>query len=66
VLEAIMAGFVAPVIAMILGLVVVAVFAVNAVVVRREDRHYSLIGVAPDGLSRRMRQLNGAHSRARI
>lgn len=62
-LEAVMAGFVVPFIALVLGMVVSAGIIVIAVAVRREDRRYSLIGVAPDRLSRGTRWLNGVGSR---
>ena len=54
--EAIMAGVV---IALFLAGVVVGIFAVIAVAVRREDRAYTLLGDAPSRMSRSARRLNG-------
>ena len=54
--EAIMAGVV---IALFLSGVVVGIFAVIAVAVRREDRAYTLLGDAPSRMSRSARRLNG-------
>jgi hypothetical protein len=53
-----MAGFVA-VVAVALFLVVIVGLVVVSVVVRREDRRYTLVGEAPDRLSRGTRRLNG-------
>jgi hypothetical protein len=64
VLEAIMAGVVVTVaIAVFLGGVMVGVLAVIAIAVRREDRHYTLAGEAPDRLSRSTRRLTGVGRR---
>jgi hypothetical protein len=63
VLEAIMAGFVVPFIALALGVVVSVVIAGIAIAVRREDRRYTLVGVAPDRMSSGARWLNGVGSR---
>jgi hypothetical protein len=63
VLEATMAGFVVPFIALALGVVVSVVIAGIAVAVRREDRCYTLIGAAPDRLSSGTRRLTGLGSR---
>jgi len=57
-----MAGFVAAV-AVALFLVVIVGLAVVAFVVRREDRRYTLVGEAPDRLSRGTRRLNGVGRR---
>jgi hypothetical protein len=58
--EAIMAGVVVAVtIALFLGGVVVAVIAVVAVAVHREDRAYTLLGDAPSRMSKSARRLNG-------
>jgi hypothetical protein len=55
-----MAGFVVcTVIALFLGGVAVGVIAVVAVAVRREDRRYTLCGVAPGRLASSARWLNG-------
>ena len=53
-----MAGFVATV-AVALFVVVMAGLGVVAVVVRREDRRFTLVGEAPGWLSRGTRRLNG-------
>jgi hypothetical protein len=45
--------------ALILGVLVTGVLAVIAVVVRREDRNNTLMGEAPDRISRRVRKLTG-------
>jgi len=58
-----MAGYVVPIIALFLGGVVSGVIMVVALAVRREDRHYSLIGEAPDRLSSGARWLNGVGRR---
>jgi hypothetical protein len=58
-----MAGFVVPLIALFLAGVVIVGIAVVAIAVRSEDRCYSLIGAAPNGLARSMRRLNGVGSR---
>ena len=58
-LEAIVAGFVTLIIALLLGGAVSGVIAVLALAVRREDRRYSLTFDAPDRLSRTARRLNG-------
>jgi hypothetical protein len=62
VVEAVMAGFVA-VVAVALFLVVIVGIAAVAVAVRREDRSYTLVGEAPDRLSRGTRRLNGVGRR---
>jgi hypothetical protein len=54
-----MAGFVVLVIALFLAGVVTGAIVLVAFAVRREDRQYSLIGEAPDRLSRGARRLNG-------
>lgn len=55
-----MAGVVVVVtIALFFGGVVVGVVAVVAVAVRREDRAYTLIGDAPNRISKSARRLNG-------
>jgi hypothetical protein len=60
VLEVIMAEVVVTIaIAVFLVGVMVGVLAVVAVAVRREDRHYTLGGEAPDRLSRNTRRLTG-------
>jgi hypothetical protein len=59
-LEANMAGVVIAVtIALFLGGVVVGIIAVVALAVRREDRACSLVGDAPNRMSRSARRLNG-------
>jgi hypothetical protein len=45
--------------ALILGVLVTGALAVIAVVVRREDRRNTLVGEAPDWISRRVRRLTG-------
>jgi hypothetical protein len=60
VLEAIMAGVVVTIaISVFLGGVMVGVLAVMAIAIRREDRHHTLVGEAPDRLSRNTRRLTG-------
>lgn len=55
-----MAGVVVAVaIAVFLGGIVLGVITVVAISVRREDRHSTLAGVAPDRLSRNTRRLTG-------
>jgi hypothetical protein len=61
-LEAIMAGFVAAV-AVALFLVVNVLLALVAIAVRREDRVHTLVGQAPDPLSRGARWLTGVGRR---
>ena len=61
-LEAIMAGFVV-VVAAALFLAVLVGLGVVAVAVRREDRRFTLVGDAPDMLSRGARRLNGVGRR---
>ena len=63
VLEAVMAGFVVVIIALFLGGVVTGAIILVSFAVRREDRQYSLIGDAPDRLSRGARRLNGVGRR---
>lgn len=63
VLEAIMAGIVAITVALFLGGIVTGVIVVVALAVRREDRRYSLVGEAPDRMSRSARMLNGVGHR---
>lgn len=58
-----MAGYVVPIIALFFGGVLSGVIVVVALAVRREDRRYSLIGEAPDRLSRGARRLNGVGRR---
>jgi hypothetical protein len=58
-----MAGFVIPIIALFICGILSGVIAVVALAVRREDRRYSLIGEAPDRLSRSARRLNGVGRR---
>jgi hypothetical protein len=62
VLEAIMAGFVV-VVAAALFLAVLLGLGVVAFAVRREDRRFTLVGDAPDILSRSARRLNGVGCR---
>jgi hypothetical protein len=62
VLEAIMAGFVV-VVAAALFLAVLVGLGVVAFAVRREDRRFTLVGDAPDMLSRSARRLNGVGRR---
>jgi len=62
-LEAGMASFVVAIIALFLGGVVTGAIILVAFAVRREDRQYSLIGDAPDRLSRGARRLNGVGRR---
>jgi hypothetical protein len=62
VLEAIMAGFVV-VVAAALFLAVLLGLGVVAFAVRREDRRFTLVGDAPDILSRSARRLNGVGRR---
>ncbi|HZI73325.1 MAG TPA: hypothetical protein VFD73_04755 [Gemmatimonadales bacterium] len=57
-----MAGFVA-VVAAALFLAVLVGLGVVAVAVRREDRRFTLVGDAPDMLSRSARRLNGVGRR---
>jgi hypothetical protein len=60
VLEVIMAGVVVTIaISVFLGGVMVGVLAVMAVAIRREDRRHTLVGEAPDRLSRNTRRLTG-------
>ena len=61
-LEAIMAGFVV-VVAAALFLAVLMGLGVVAFAVRREDRRFTLVGDAPDMLSRGARRLNGVGRR---
>jgi hypothetical protein len=61
--EAVMASFVVLIIALFLAGVVTGAIALVAFAVRREDRQYSLIGEAPDRLSRGARRLNGVGRR---
>lgn len=61
-LEAIMAGFVV-VVAAALFLAVLLGLGVVAFAVRREDRRFTLVGDAPDILSRSARRLNGVGRR---
>lgn len=61
-LEAIMAGFVAAV-AVALFLVVMIGLGGVAISVRREDRRFTLVGEAPDLLSRGTRRLTGVGRR---
>lgn len=64
VLEAIMAAnAIAMTIALFLGGVMTGVIVVVALAVRREDRRYSLLGEAPDRLSKSARMLNGVGRR---
>jgi hypothetical protein len=64
VLEASMASVVVVVaVALFLGGIVIGIFAVIAVAVRREDRRYTLAGEAPDRLSRNTRRLTGVGRR---
>jgi len=58
-----MAGFVVPIIALFVAGVVSGVIVAVALAVHREDRHYSLIGDAPDRLSKSARRLNGVGRR---
>jgi hypothetical protein len=46
-------------VALFLGGIAVGVIAVVAVSVRREDRAFSIVGDAPDRMSRSARRLNG-------
>jgi hypothetical protein len=62
VLEAIMAGFVV-VVAAALFLAVLVGLGVVAFAVHREDRRFTLVGDAPDMLSRSARRLNGVGRR---
>jgi hypothetical protein len=62
VLEAIMAGFVVAA-AAALFLTVLVGLGVVAFAVRREDRRFTLVGDAPDMLSRSARRLNGVGRR---
>jgi NhaP-type Na+/H+ or K+/H+ antiporter len=60
VLEVIMFGVVVTIaISVFLGGVMVGVLAVMAVAIRREDRRHTLVGEAPDRLSRNARRLTG-------
>ena len=61
-LEATMAGFVV-VVAAALFLAVLLGLGVVAFAVRREDRRFTLVGDAPDILSRSARRLNGVGRR---
>ena len=55
-----MAGVVVTIaISVFLGGVLVGVLAVMAVAIRREDRRHTLVGEAPDRLSRNTRRLTG-------
>jgi hypothetical protein len=62
VLEAIMAGYVVVVAAALFLAVLLGLGAV-AFAVRREDRRFTLVGDAPDILSRGARRLNGVGRR---
>ena len=57
-----MAGFVVAV-AVVLFLAVMAGLGAMAFVVRREDRRFTLVGEAPDLLTRGARRLNGVGRR---
>ena len=57
-----MAGFVAVVAAVLFAVVMVGL-GVVAVVVRREDRRFTLVGEAPGRLSKGTRRLNGVGRR---
>ncbi len=50
---------VAVAVALFLGGVVIGVIATIALAIRREDRRYTLIGEAPDRISRSARRLTG-------
>jgi hypothetical protein len=63
VLEAVVAYFVVPIIALVIFVAVLAGFVVHALVVRREDRQYSLVNDAPGRLSGLVRRLNGVGRR---
>ncbi|HTX27101.1 MAG TPA: hypothetical protein VME19_08805 [Streptosporangiaceae bacterium] len=55
-----MAGAVVTVaIAVFLGGIMIGVLAVMAVAIRREDRRHTLVGEAPDRMSRNTRRLTG-------
>lgn len=60
VLEATMAGAVVTIaIVVFLGGIMIGVLAVMAVAIRREDRRHTLVGEAPDRMSRNTRRLTG-------
>ncbi len=61
--EAVMASVVVVAVAVFIAGVVMGVFVVVAIAVRREDRHYTLAVDAPDGLSRTARRLTGVGRR---
>jgi hypothetical protein len=61
--EAIMADFVVPIIASVIFLAVLIGLVVHALVVRREDRQYSLVNDAPGRLPGLVRRLNGVGRR---
>jgi hypothetical protein len=63
VLEAIMAGVVVVAVTVFIAGLAVGVFVIIAIAVRREDRHYTLAGEAPDRLSRSTRRLTGVGRR---
>lgn len=58
-----MAGVIVAIIALFLSGVVAGVIVVVALAVRREDRRFSLIGEAPDRMSRSARRLTGVGCR---
>jgi hypothetical protein len=59
-LEAIMAGVVVTIaISVFLGGVMVGVLAVMAIAIRREDRRHTLVGEAPNRMSKNTRRLTG-------
>jgi hypothetical protein len=61
--EAIMASVVVAAVALFLLVAAIGVVVAVATAVRREDRHYSLIGEAPGKLAGRARRLNGVGRR---
>ena len=54
-----MADVVAVAIALFLAVIATGAIAVVALAIRREDRRYTLVGEAPDLVSRSARRLNG-------
>jgi len=50
-------------VAVFLGAILVVVLVAVSVAIRREDRRYTLVGEAPDRLSRSTRRLNGVGRR---
>lgn len=64
VMEAVMAGVIVPLaVTLFLSGIAVSVYVIIAIAVRCEDRAYTLVSDAPDGLARISRRLNGVGRR---